>query len=146
MAAYPEYSVGFSDHTIGVEIPLAAVAIGACLIEKHFTLDKNMEGWDHKVSATKDELALIINGSKRINDALGSYRVTATESKEKIAEFRRSIVITRNMKAGDVLTLEDIDYKRPGTGISPELTDFIVGMAINKDLASDYILTQADFL
>jgi len=146
MASYPEYCVGFSDHTIGIEIPLAAVAMGACLIEKHFTLDKNMEGWDHKVSATKDELEIIVKGSKRINDALGSYRISATESDEKKAEFRRSIVITRAMKAGDVLRFEDIDYKRPGTGIKPEMTDFIVGMKVNKDLAFDHILSKHDLV
>ncbi|OBT09104.1 N-acetylneuraminate synthase [Shewanella sp. UCD-FRSSP16_17] len=144
MAAYPHYCVGFSDHTIGTAIPLAAVAMGACLIEKHFTLDKNMEGWDHKVSATKDELAEIVCGAGRIVDALGSYRITATESDEKKAEFRRSIVITRTMKKGETLCVDDIDYKRPGTGMKPEQTEFIIGMTINKDLPYDHILTKED--
>lgn len=146
MATYPEYCVGFSDHTIGTEIPLASIAMGACLIEKHFTLDKNMEGWDHKVSATKDELIIIVNGAKRIVEALGNYRITATESDEKKAEFRRSIVITRAMKAGDTLCFDDIDYKRPGTGLKPEMTDFVIGMKINKDLPFDYILTKDDLI
>ena len=87
MTVYPEYPVGFSDHTLGTVIPLAAVALGACLIEKHFTLDKNMEGWDHKVSATKDEMRVVVEGSKRIVDAMGSFRISATESKEKKKEF-----------------------------------------------------------
>ena len=102
MAVYPEYPIGFSDHTLGTVIPLAAVALGACLIEKHFTLDKNMEGWDHKVSATKDEMKVIVEGSKRIVDAMGSFRISATESDEKKKGFRRSIVITRDIKKGDV--------------------------------------------
>jgi sialic acid synthase SpsE len=146
MAAYPDYCVGFSDHTIGTEIPLAAVALGACIIEKHFTLDKDMEGWDHKISATKEEMESIVNGARRVNDALGSFRISATESQEKKTEFRRSIVLTRPMKAGDVLSLEDLDYKRPGTGILPEMTNFIVGLKINKDLEQDHILIKGDLV
>jgi sialic acid synthase SpsE len=146
MNTYPDYPVGFSDHTIGIEIPLASVALGACLIEKHFTLDKSMEGWDHKVSATKDEMKGIVNGAKRINDALGSFRIFATESDEKKAEFRRSIVLTRDFKAGEKITANDVDYKRPGTGIKPEMTEFIVGMSVNKDLEFDHILTKEDLV
>ncbi|MCP4323276.1 MAG: N-acetylneuraminate synthase [Psychromonas sp.] len=144
MKIYPDYCIGFSDHTIGIEIPLAAVALGACIIEKHFTLDKQMEGWDHKVSASKEELSTIVNGAKRINDALGSYRIKAPESEDKISEFRRSIVLTRTMKKGDIIEATDIDYKRPGTGIKPELTEFIIGMRINKDLDYDHLLSQSD--
>ena len=82
MSTYPEYPIGFSDHTLGTAIPLAAVTLGACLIEKHFTLDKNMEGWDHKVSATKNEIQEIINNAGRINDAMGTHRIKAIESDE----------------------------------------------------------------
>ncbi|MBU2896865.1 N-acetylneuraminate synthase family protein [Vibrio hepatarius] len=146
MNAYPEYCVGFSDHTIGIEIPLASVAMGVCLIEKHFTLDKKMEGWDHKVSANKDELAAIVRGAKRINEALGTYRISAPESDEKKEEFRRSIVLTRALKTGDVILDSDLDYKRPGTGLKPEMTEYVVGMTVNKDLAYDHILTQEDLV
>lgn len=146
MSSYPNYPIGFSDHTIGIEIPLASVALGACLIEKHFTLDKEMEGWDHKVSATKDELRGIVNGAKRINDALGSFRISATESDEKKAEFRRSIVLKRDFKAGEVITKNDIDFKRPGTGIKPEMAEFIVGLKVNKDLVNDHILSKEDLI
>jgi len=146
MNTYPNYPIGFSDHTIGIEIPLASVALGACLIEKHFTLDKEMEGWDHKVSATKDELQGIVNGANRINEALGSFRIFATESDEKKAEFRRSIVLKRDFKAGEVITESDIDYKRPGTGIKPELAEFIIGLKVNKDLLNDHILTKEDLI
>ena len=146
MDIYPDYCVGFSDHTIGIEIPLASVALGACVIEKHFTLDKNMEGWDHKVSATKDELKAIVNGASRINQALGSYRIQATESDEKKAEFRRSIVLSRDMAVGEVIQASDLDYKRPGTGLKPEMTDFVVGMAVNKDLPFDHILSKDDLV
>ena len=146
MSTYPEYPVGFSDHTLGTAIPLASVALGACLIEKHFTLDKEMEGWDHKVSATKDELQNIVENSTRISKALGSFRVTAAESDEKKKEFRRSIVLTREMKKGEVIQAADIDYKRPGGGFDPEMTEFIVGMSVNKDLGNDHILSKSDII
>ena len=144
MATYPDYPIGFSDHTIGTAIPLASVALGACIIEKHFTLDKNLEGWDHKVSATKDELEEIVENSSRIFAALGSHRITANESEEKKREFRRSIVITREMKKGDILKMEDIDYKRPGGGFKPELTEFLIGRTVKRDLPFDTILTTDD--
>lgn len=146
MAAYPEYPIGFSDHTLGTAIPLASVALGACLIEKHFTLDKNMEGWDHKVSATKDEMQDIVENSKRISEAMGSFRITVTESDEKKREFRRSIVLTREMKKGEIISYEDIDYKRPGGAFDPDMTAFIVGRTINKDLKYDHILTKEDII
>jgi sialic acid synthase SpsE len=146
MKAYPEYCVGFSDHTIGIEIPLASAAMGACVIEKHFTLDKNMEGWDHKVSANQEELTSIVDGVKRINKALGTFRISAPESDEKKAEFRRSIVITKAMQKGEVISINDLDYKRPGTGFSPEMTGFIVGLKVNKDLQEDHILDKEDLI
>ena len=146
MTTYPNYPIGFSDHTLGIAIPLASVALGVCLIEKHFTLDKNMEGWDHKISATKDEMKDIVENSTRIFDALGSFRITASESDEKKREFRRSIVITRDMKNGDMIQEEDIDYKRPGGGFAPEMTSFLIGRTINKDLNNDYILTKEDIV
>ena len=146
MAVYPEYPIGFSDHTLGTVIPLAAVALGACLIEKHFTLDKNMEGWDHKVSATKDEMRVVVEGSKRIVDAMGSFRISATESNEKKKEFRRSIVITRDMVKGDTIKIEDIDYKRPGGNLDPEMTEFIIGRTVNKNLENDHVLTKEDII
>jgi sialic acid synthase SpsE len=146
MSIYSEYPIGFSDHTLGSTIPLAAVSLGVCLLEKHFTLDKEMKGWDHKVSATKDEMQAIVKGSKRIINAMGSFRISATESDEKKQEFRRSIVITRNMKEGDIIQGKDIDYKRPGGNFNPEMTDFIIGRTVNKDLENDHILTKNDIV
>jgi sialic acid synthase SpsE len=142
---YP-YPIGFSDHTLGTSIPLGAVALGACIIEKHFTLDKNLEGWDHKVSATPDELKDIVENSKRINDALGSYRISSVEDYERKREFRRSIVLTRDMKKGEVIQKEDLDYKRPGIGLEPGMSEFIIGMKVNKDLQKDHILTKEDIV
>lgn len=143
---YPNYPIGFSDHTLGISIPLASVAKGACLIEKHFTLDKEMEGWDHKVSATPDEMKIICQESKRVHTAMGSFRVSSVENQERKSEFRRSIVLTRKMKAGEIISQEDIDYKRPGTGISPEFSDFIIGRTVKKNLSYDHIITQEDLI
>ena len=146
MATYPEYPIGFSDHTLGIAIPTASAALGVCLIEKHFTLDKNMEGWDHKVSVTKNEMKEIISNASRINDAMGSYRIKAIESDEKKREFRRSIVLRRKIKKGEVIKYEDIDYKRPGGAFDPGMTEFIVGRTVNKDLEYDHILTKEDII
>jgi N-acetylneuraminate synthase len=97
---YPNYPIGFSDHTLGTSIPIASVALGVCVIEKHFTLDKNMFGWDHKVSATKDEMALIVSESQRVNAALGDFRISCVEDQERKTSFRRSIISTRAIKKG----------------------------------------------
>jgi sialic acid synthase SpsE len=134
---YPDYPIGFSDHTLGFSIPLASVALGSSLIEKHFTLDKEMFGWDHKVSATKDELEQIVTQSKRIVKSLGSQRITCVEDDERKNSFRRSIVTTREIKKGEIINYEDLDYKRPGNGIEPGMTEFIIGRVAKVDLPID---------
>ena len=88
----------------------------------------------------------MLHNSQRIVDALGSFRISATESQEKKTEFRRSIVITKDLKKGYVLQEEDLDYKRPGGGFSPGMTEFIVGRTLNKDLPYDHILTKEDLV
>lgn len=143
---YPEYPIGFSDHTIGFSIPLASVVKGACIIEKHFTLDKNMFGWDHKVSASPDELAIICKESKRIHNALGSSRMICEEDETRRYEFRRSIVSTRHIRAGEVIQVEDIDYKRPGGGINPEFKDYVIGRIASKDIEPDRIIKREDLI
>lgn len=142
---YPDYHVGFSDHSIGVCLPLASIAIGAKIIEKHFTLDKEMFGWDHKVSATPEELKQICADGARILRALGSKRIMTPESAERKLEFRRSIVTSRPIKKGHIFTHEDLTFKRPGTGIKPEFVDFIVGRAASKDIGEDELLDLNDF-
>ncbi|MDH5691808.1 MAG: N-acetylneuraminate synthase family protein [Gammaproteobacteria bacterium] len=143
---YPSYPVGFSDHSLGSPIPLASVTKGACVIEKHFTLDKGMEGWDHKVSADFDELQQICFESKRIYRALGSARIDAVENTERKNEFRRSIVLTRSMSRGEVIKGTDLDFKRPGTGLPPEMYEMVVGLTLTKDKEEDSILTKDDFI
>ncbi|MBN8664320.1 MAG: N-acetylneuraminate synthase family protein [Chitinophagales bacterium] len=134
---YPEYPIGFSDHTLGISIPLASVALGVCLIEKHFTLDKNMEGWDHKVSANFEEMAAIAHESKRIAEAMGSFRINCIEDEERRLSFRRSIVLKNDIKAGQQIEVDMIDFKRPGTGIEPGSVRTIIGRTAKKDIPAD---------
>lgn len=144
--AYPEYPIGFSDHTLGTSIPVASVALGVCVIEKHFTLDKNMFGWDHKVSATKDEMAFIVSESQRINTALGDYRISCVEDQERKSSFRRSITSTRAIKKGEVIMAEDIDFKRPGNDIAPEFMSIVVGRVASNDIESDKPIKYSDLV
>jgi len=142
---YP-YPIGFSDHTIGTSVPLAAVALGACVIEKHFTLDKTMEGWDHKVSAEPSDLKEIVENSNRVYLALGNSRITHVENQERRREFRRSIVTTRKIKAGEILTEKDLDFKRPGSGISPSEIQYVIGRTLKQDVNYDQVLVWEDFV
>jgi N-acetylneuraminate synthase len=143
---YPDYPVGFSDHSLGTAVPLASVALGACMIEKHFTLDKTMPGWDHKVSMTPDEMAELVAGSKKIVKALGTTRrVLSQEDYQQIPAFRRSIVAARPIAKGQTIQIEDLDVKRPGTGIEPQYLEIIVGRVAKRDISFDEMLTAEDF-
>jgi N-acetylneuraminate synthase len=141
---YP-YPIGFSDHTIGFSIPLAAVAKGACMIEKHFTLDKTMFGWDHKISADFNELKIICQESKKVNKALGQFRIGAPETAERKNAFRRSIVAARNILEGEIINREDLDFKRPGTGIVPGDIHCIVGKKAKRNIDKDQLIEMTDF-
>lgn len=139
------YPVGFSDHTLGTCIPLAAVARGACVIEKHFTLDKDMEGWDHKVSATPNEMKTLVNDVQRIYNALGTGRVDRVENEDRINAFRRSIVAAKEINEGDVITEDMMDYKRPGSGLPPEAIEYMIGKKAKRNIAYDEIIKFDDF-
>ena len=133
--------VGFSDHTIGFGCPLAAIALGACVIEKHFTLDKGMEGWDHAVSADPMEMAVIVQEGRNIWRSLGSYQRTVSEGEvEKAQFFRRSLVVKHAMKAGDVIAEQELDFKRPGTGIRPDEMSYVLGRRLASDIEEDEVL------
>jgi N-acetylneuraminate synthase len=142
---YP-YPIGFSDHSLGYSIPLASVVKGVCLIEKHFTLDKDMEGWDHKVSATPDEMRIIVEESKRISKAVGSTRIISTEDENRKTEFRRSLVTVRNLNAGETITSSDLGAKRPGTGIQPGDIKYVIGRTLKNDVDEDEILHWEDLV
>tara|TARA_B100001142_G_scaffold329241_1_gene391834 strand:+ start:2270 stop:3325 length:1056 start_codon:yes stop_codon:yes gene_type:complete len=141
---YP-YPIGFSDHTLGPCMSVAAVANNACLIEKHFTLDKEMEGWDHKISADPEDMEVIVRDSRRVFNALGNARIKRTESSEGVNEFRRSIVASRDVSAGEIFTENMLDYKRPGGGLEPEFSKFIIGSKARRDISFDEMIEINDF-
>ena len=136
---------GYSDHTIGTIAPVMSIAKGVCIIEKHFTLDKNMEGWDHKVSANPEELQVICDAAKSGWKMLGSYTKVVNEDLERRNAFQRSIVAAREIKAGEVIKEEDLNYKRPGSGISPKYYELVVGRVAKRDIKFDQIISQEDF-
>lgn len=134
--------VGYSDHTKGIEVPVAAVALGATIIEKHFTLDRNMEGPDHKASLEPQELAEMVCCIRNIEKALGSGDKTPSPSEKKnIAVARKSIVAKTKIKAGDTLTEDNVTVKRPGTGISPMKWFEVLGTKAVKDFDEDELIT-----
>lgn len=135
--------VGYSDHTLGIEVPIAAVALGATVIEKHFTLDKTMEGPDHKASLEPDELKQMVTSIRNIEQALGDGVKTPTKSERKNkAIARKSLIAKTNIAKGDVFTEDNLDIKRPGTGISPMLWDEVVGTKAAKDYTADELITR----
>lgn len=120
--------IGYSDHTKGIEVPIAAVALGATVIEKHFTLDRNMEGPDHKASLEPDELKKMVNSIRHIEQALGTGHKGISASERKNIEIaRKSIVAACDIRKGELLTEENLTVKRPGTGISPMRWNEIIG-------------------
>lgn len=133
--------VGFSDHTIGFSIPLASVALGSCIIEKHFTTDKNLPGWDHEISADPYEMKIICKESANIAKSMGTFvKVVSKAEQEKKLKFRRSVVVSKDLKAGHVLTADDLTSKRPGTGISPDLLEQLIGRKLSVDLEEDMLM------
>ena len=133
--------VGYSDHTKGIEVPIAAVALGATVIEKHFTLDRYLPGPDHKASLEPEELKAMVSAIRNIERALGSTEKKITDSERKnIAIARKSIVAAKDIKKGEVLTEENITVKRPGTGISPMRWEEIIGTKAIRDFEEDEII------
>ena len=133
--------VGYSDHTQGIEIPIAAAALGAVVIEKHFTLDKNMEGPDHRASLEPDELKRMVEGIRRVEQALGNGTKEASESeKGNISIVRKSIVAARAVKKGERLTEKNLTTKRPGTGLNPMRWNEVIGKAADRDYEADEMI------
>jgi N,N'-diacetyllegionaminate synthase len=139
--AFPGIVVGYSDHTDGIEVPIAAVAMGASVIEKHFTLDRNLPGPDHRASLEPHELSAMISGIRNIEKALGTgiKKPSPSELKNKPV-VRKSIVAARNIREGEAFTVENLTIKRPGTGISPMRWDNILKMNASRDFYEDEII------
>ncbi len=135
-------AVGYSDHTVGIEVPVAAVALGAKVIEKHFTLDKFLPGPDHKASLDPSELAAMVSAIRHIEEALGSASKQVSESERPNIEIaRKSIVAARDIKKGELLSEENLAVKRPGNGISPMLWDSVAGTIACRDFPADTLIT-----
>lgn len=133
--------VGYSDHTKGIEIPIAAAALGASVIEKHFTLDKNMEGPDHKASLEPDELKAMVKAIRNIEIALGDGDKKPSKSEAKnIAIVRKSIVANCDIQAGEVFTEKNLTVKRPGTGINPMYWEQVIGKKASRNFERDELI------
>ena len=135
--------VGYSDHTQGIEIPVMAAAMGAQIIEKHFTLDKNMEGPDHKASLEPDELKQMVKAIRNVEKAFGDGKKEPQPAEIKnIAIARKSIIAKCNIKKGEIFTEKNLTTKRPGNGISPMKWDEIIGTAATKDYLEDELICE----
>ena len=136
-----DVAYGYSDHTLGIEVDIAAVAMGAVCIEKHFTLDKTMDGPDHKASLEPDELISMVKAIRNIELALGStIKKPSSSETPNITIVRKSIVAKSNIKKGEVLTEHNISIKRPGDGISPMRWDEIIGDIAQKSYNKDDLI------
>ncbi len=144
--AFPGVTIGYSDHSIGYEVPIAAAAIGAQVIEKHFTLDQNMPGPDHKASATPDVLKRLVKGVRIVEEAMGRFEKTpeAVEEKNKIVA-RKSVVALKPIAKGDIFSTENITVKRPGNGISPMAWYDILGKVAEADFDEDQVIVDSRF-
>lgn len=135
--------VGYSDHTLGIEVPIAAVALGATVIEKHFTLDKKMKGPDHKASLEADQLKAMVEAIRNIEVALGSKEKSATTSEKKNMEVaRKSIVAAGDIKKGEKFSENNLTTKRPGNGISPMKWNEILGKTADRDYKKDELIRE----
>ena len=134
--------VGYSDHTKGIEVPIAAVALGATVIEKHFTLDRNMEGPDHKASLEPNELEAMVSAIRNIEKAVGGdgTKHVSESEKKNIAIARKSIVAACDIQAGEVFTEQNLTVKRPGNGISPMRWEEVLGQKAKKDFNEDELI------
>lgn len=143
---FPEYPIGYSDHTIGLEIACAATAMGVGIIEKHLTLDKTKMGMDNNMATEPEDIKKMIECCRNVNIALGTYeRKVSEEEYEQRLKMRRSIIAVRDLKAGDILSPEDLDAKRPGDGIRPDKKDILIGKRLKRDISEDCIIYPSDF-
>jgi len=143
---FPNYPIGFSDHSHGVEMAVAATALGAALIEKHLTLDSQKIGMDNQMATEPDEMAQMVRCCINTQIALGNKkRIVMDAEKEQMQKMRRSIILTHDLPAGHILTLEDLDAKRPGTGIPADNIYALVGKKLKRDIQQDILLTKEDY-
>jgi sialic acid synthase SpsE len=143
--AFPQYPIGFSDHSLGIEMAIASVGMGAALIEKHFTLDRSKIGMDNQMSTEPAEMQRLVQGCRIAAEGLGSpeRQVSAAELEQR-QKMRRSIVALRDLQAGTALSEQDLGAKRPGTGIPPERIGDLIGRVVVRDIAADTVVLESD--
>jgi N-acetylneuraminate synthase/N,N'-diacetyllegionaminate synthase len=136
-----DVNVGYSDHTLGIEVALAAVALGACVIEKHFTLDKNFAGPDHRASLEPHEFKAMVDGIRKVEASLGNgQKIPAASEAGNATVARRSIVAARDIETGTLITSAEIAFKRPGTGLPPRMVDQLLGKTARVDVKAGTLL------
>ncbi len=140
---FPNYVIGYSDHTMGVEVAAASVAKGASVIEKHFTLDNKKMGMDNNMATEPEEMKKMVDVCHNVYDALGykERRLLDGEEEQRI-KMRRSLVTTRDIHCGEIIAANDIDAKRPGDGLSPQMIDMVIGKKAKIDIPKGYLIRK----
>ena len=143
---FQNYNVGYSDHTLGCEVACAAVGLGACLIEKHFTLDSTVIGWDNQMATEPAGMTDLVKQCRNVYSAMGNYeRVVTDKELEQRKKMRRSIIADHDLEAGHVIREEDLDAKRPGTGITVDSYQNIIGKKLKRAVNKDELILK-DFI
>ncbi len=144
---FPNVPIGYSDHTIGASIPAAAIALGACVIEKHFTLDSSRVGMDNQMATQPEDMQKMIEACNSVHAALGGEeRVLSEEEANQALKMRRSLIVRRSLKKGHVLTEDDIDAKRPANGIPPNQMSGVIGKSLNRDYDEEELIMRDDLV
>ena len=142
---FPQFPIGYSDHSIGIEIPAASVALGACLIEKHFTLDSARIGMDNQMATEPAEMQSMVRACHNVHAAMGgTSRLLCAEEQEQTPKMRRSMVSIQALPAGTVLAREHIEFKRPGTGVSPADYELYIGRTVRVAIESGSVIHSED--
>ena len=142
---FPQYPIGYSDHSIGLEIPAASVALGACLIEKHFTLDKKRIGMDNQMATEPADMQAMVLACHNVHNAMGgNARLLCSEEQEQIPKMRRSMVSKLDLQVGTVLAEHHIEFKRPGTGISPADHHLYLGRSVQVGVERGNVIQPQD--
>lgn len=142
---FPRYPIGYSDHSQGIEIPTASVALGASLIERHLTLDSSRIGMDNQMATEPEEMRAMVSACHKVFEAMGGAgRLLGEEEKGQIPKMRRSVVTKIDVNVGDVLTEANIEFKRPGTGVTPAECSNIIGRKFNKAIAVGTVIQISD--